>query len=148
MLLSTRTSYSIRALYELAKYYGKKPISISYISEKEQIPETYLEQLLFMLKGAGIVSGVRGINGGYVLSRSPEEINLTDILKVTEGDNIISKCLMTGDTCPAREFCPAHDLLIGIQDDFFKYLSTISLQDILENNKSKEGDLPVEKDIP
>lgn len=138
MLLSTRTSYSIRALYELAKYYGLKPISISYISDKEQIPETYLEQLLFMLKKADIVEGIRGINGGYILKRKPEEITITDILKVTEGDTIVSKCLTEGDTCSAREFCPAHELLTDIQDKFFEYLSTISLQDVLDNNVKKE----------
>ncbi len=148
MLISTRTSYSIRALYELALNYGIGPVSISYMVEKQQIPETYLEQLLFLLKGADLVTGIRGINGGYILKREPEQISLADILKVTEGEQIISKCLMTGDTCSVREVCPAHDILIEMQDEFFKQMSKISLRDVVDRKKNTlEGETLIEENL-
>lgn len=138
MLISTRTSYSIRAMYELARHYGKNPTSITYISQRQQIPETYLEQLLFSLKGAGLVTGIRGINGGYILSKEPKDINLTDILKVTEGNTIVSKCLMTGDTCSVRGVCPAHNVLMEVQGEIFKHFSGISLQELIDRNTEDE----------
>ena len=148
MLFSTRTGYSIRALYELARNYGSGPISISYMSEKQKIPETYLEQLLYILKGSDIVEGVRGVNGGYILTKAPKDVNLADILKLTEGKNNIMKCMQGEDKCLIRDVCPAHDILNDIQVSVYNVLAAISLQDIVDkNNLSSKGDPSVDENI-
>lgn len=55
------------------------------IAERTGLPQPYLEQILLALKGAGIVRSKRGVGGGYVLARDPEEINLAQIVSAVDG---------------------------------------------------------------
>ena len=84
MKLSTRSTYGLLAMYELALRYPQGPISVSSISEKEKISVSYLEQLLNRLKKRHLVEAERGPKGGYRLSRAPESITLGDVVRVLE----------------------------------------------------------------
>ena len=84
MKLSTRSTYGLLAMYELALRYPQGPTSVSSISEKEKISVSYLEQLLNRLKKRHLVEAERGPKGGYRLSRSPESITLGDVVRVLE----------------------------------------------------------------
>ena len=74
MKLSTKGRYGLRALIDLAQNGGEQPVSITSISTRQDISERYLEQLMSMLKKAGIVRSVRGAGGGYVLVKRLEDI--------------------------------------------------------------------------
>ena len=84
MKLSTRSTYGLLAMYELALRYPQGPISVSSISEKEKISVSYLEQLLNRLKKRHLVEAERGPKGGYRLSRAPASITLGDVMRVLE----------------------------------------------------------------
>jgi len=71
-------------MLELAKNYGKGPLSMSEISSNQNIPIKYLEQLIIPLKKAKLVTSVRGSKGGHMLSRSPKKINVWDVLNLLE----------------------------------------------------------------
>ena len=71
MKLSTRGRYGIHAMYDLALYAEGGPQPIKAIAEREGVPEAYLEQLIAVLKRAGLVTSVRGAQGGYMLARRP-----------------------------------------------------------------------------
>ena len=62
-----------------------KPISVRDIAERTALPQPYLEQILLALKGAGIVRSKRGVGGGYMLSREPHEIRLSDVVSAVDG---------------------------------------------------------------
>ena len=62
-----------------------KPVSVRDIAERTALPQPYLEQILLSLKGAGIVRSKRGVGGGYMLSRKPEDIKLSDIVSAVDG---------------------------------------------------------------
>lgn len=62
-----------------------KPVSVRDIAERTGLPQPYLEQILLSLKGAGIVRSKRGVGGGYMLSREPEDIKLSDIVSAVDG---------------------------------------------------------------
>ena len=85
MKLSTKGRYGLRALIDLAQYSGEAPVSITSISSRQDISERYLEQLMAMLKKAGIVSSVRGAGGGYILAKDMKDISAGDILRALEG---------------------------------------------------------------
>ena len=85
MKLSTKGRYGLRALIDLAQYSGEAPVSITSISARQDISERYLEQLMAMLKKAGLVSSVRGAGGGYILAKDMREISVGDILRALEG---------------------------------------------------------------
>lgn len=85
MKLSTKGRYGVKALFELAMHYGAGPMSLKQIAERQALSEHYLEQLAAPLRKSGLISSVRGAQGGYVLARSPEQISVGDILRALEG---------------------------------------------------------------
>lgn len=85
MKLSTKGRYGLRALIDLAQYSAEAPVSITSISARQDLSERYLEQLMSMLKKAGLVRSVRGAGGGYVLAKDMAEISVGDVLRALEG---------------------------------------------------------------
>jgi Rrf2 family protein len=86
MKLSAKAEYACLAMIELAKRSaGDPPARVHEIAEHHKIPERYLVQILLHLKGAGLVSSVRGSMGGYLLAKPAESIALSDILTAIDG---------------------------------------------------------------
>jgi Rrf2 family protein len=83
--ISTRGDYASRALLSLALHSDVGPTSVRDIAERTALPQPYLEQILLALKGAGLVRSKRGVGGGYVLARPPEEILLSEIVSAVDG---------------------------------------------------------------
>jgi Rrf2 family iron-sulfur cluster assembly transcriptional regulator len=84
--ISTRGDYACRALLSLALHADEGgPTSVRDIAERTGLPQPYLEQILLALKGAGLVRSKRGVGGGYILARAPEEIALSEIVSAVEG---------------------------------------------------------------
>jgi len=86
MKLSTRTQYGLRMLCQLASEYARGPVQMGEIVDREVISEKYLGQIMLILKSSGLVSSVRGAQGGYYLSRSPERIDLLEVFELLEGE--------------------------------------------------------------
>ena len=92
MKLTTKGTYGLRAAFELARAYGENPIPLKDIAQSQELAEKYLEQLLALLKKAGIVQTVRGASGGYILSAPPNCITVNQVLTALEGDMSIVEC--------------------------------------------------------
>ena len=92
MKLSTKGKYGLRAMIDLARYSEKEPVSIGSVAARQGISERYLEQLVALLKKAGLVKSIRGASGGYVLEKKPSEISVGDILRALEGSLEPVKC--------------------------------------------------------
>ncbi|MFA6508156.1 MAG: Rrf2 family transcriptional regulator [Treponemataceae bacterium] len=86
MKLSTRTQYGLRMLCQLAIEHDKGSIQMGEIGDREGISEKYLGQIMLILKSSGLVLSVRGAQGGYYLSRSPDRIGLLEIFEILEGE--------------------------------------------------------------
>ncbi|MEI7992770.1 MAG: Rrf2 family transcriptional regulator [Actinomycetota bacterium] len=86
MRVSTRGDYACRALLSLTLHTDATgPTSVRDIAERTGLPQPYLEQILLALKGAGLVRSKRGVGGGYVLSRPPDQIRLSEIVSAVDG---------------------------------------------------------------
>ena len=86
MKVSTRGDYASRALLSLALHGAEStPTSVRDIAERTGLPQPYLEQILLALKGAGLVRSKRGVGGGYVLARAPQDITLGQIVSAVDG---------------------------------------------------------------
>ncbi len=86
MRISTRGDYACRALLSLALHLDEGgPTSVRDIAERTALPQPYLEQILLALKGAGLVRSKRGVGGGYILARDPEQIRLSEIVSAVDG---------------------------------------------------------------
>jgi Rrf2 family protein len=88
--VSTRGDYASRALLSLALHGSEGgPTSVRDIAERTGLPQPYLEQILLALKGAGLVRSKRGVGGGYVLARTPEDITLGQIVSAVDGPIVV-----------------------------------------------------------
>lgn len=83
--ISAKGLYGISAVIYLTENYQSGSVQIKDISKQKDIPQHYLEQLLVLLKGGGLVKSFRGAKGGYALAKSPSAITLLDVLEVLEG---------------------------------------------------------------
>lgn len=135
MKLSTRTRYGIRAVLELAGNYGKGPVQLKIIARDQGISVKYLEQLMAILKSAGIVSSVRGAKGGYVIAKSPDQIKLSDCFNCLEGPVITVECVENDSFCPRTCGCIAREVWAEVQKAVITVLQSMTLQSLLDRAK-------------
>ena len=141
MKLSTKGRYGIHAMYDLAQYGSDTPQPIKSIAERQNIPEAYLEQLIGQLRRSGLVKSVRGAQGGYLLSRSPAEITVGEVLRTLEGELAVVDCLMEEDACHKACSCPTRVVWKKLRDGLNQIVDGITLQDMLDDYErmSAEG---------
>ena len=134
MKLSTKGKYGLYAMVYLAQHDGEGPQSLKAIAELG-LPEQYLEQLLGNLRRAGLVKTVRGAQGGYHLSRSPEEITMRDIIEAMEGPLSLSECVGEPENaCPRGGNCAAKGVWAYLTDQINGLLAGITLTDMINQN--------------
>ena len=137
MKFSKRTTYGLRAMARLTKYWGKKNISLSDISKQEEISKKYLEQIFIKLREANLVESEKGKQGGYVLAREPEDISIFEIIEALEGGVKPSGCVAgNGEfTCEKSSKCGVVLLLSEVQNEVIKILKEKSLRDMAKMHK-------------
>lgn len=105
-------------------------IPLKEISDKQRISLKYLEQIVTPLAKAGLVSSVRGAQGGYRLARSAAEITSGEILRAVEGELTAIPCLASSVDCPHRGQCHTLDFWSGLNDLINKYVDGITLEQL------------------
>jgi Rrf2 family transcriptional regulator, iron-sulfur cluster assembly transcription factor len=145
MKLSTRGRYGTRLMLELAKQYGKGPISMSDISRNQKIPIKYLEQLIIPLKKANLITSVRGPKGGHMLAKAPNEINLWEILLRLESKFTFVDCLADETCCDSIATCPIRPVwgkAFDSMKSIFKNTTLIDVLNIPNSTGAKAGPIP------
>ena len=137
MKLSTRTRYGLRAVIELAENHGKGPLQIKTIAKQQDISAKYLEQLMAILKAAGLVRSIRGSKGGYILAKTPNQIKLNDVFNCLEGPVTTVECVENEDYCARVADCLARQVWIQVQEAITNVLQSITLQDLVDRAKDK-----------
>ncbi|AFA47765.1 RrF2 family transcriptional regulator [Acetobacterium woodii] len=133
MRLSTKGRYGVLAMVELALQYGKGPVSIKEIAEKQNFSDSYMEQLFSALKNAGLVKSLRGARGGYILAKDPDKIMVGEIIRALEGPIEFAECIDGGGnmTCIKSPECVTRGLWKEISDSISNVIDNRSLQDLL-----------------
>lgn len=135
MKLSTRGRYGLKAMFQLGLYSGEGPIPLKQIADKQNLSESYLEQLFSVLRKEGLINSVRGAQGGYMLSRKPREITVGQVLRCLEGDMAPSDCVMEADgfECSREDECVTKLVWIKIKDSVDEVIDSITLQDMMDD---------------
>ena len=134
MKLSTKGKYGLYAMYYLAQHTGDGPQPLKAVSAIG-VSEDYLEQLLGNLRRAGLVTSVRGAQGGYRLSRPAREITARHIIEAMEGPLNLSECVGEQENvCPRGSHCAARGLWAYLTDEINGLLSSITLTDMVNQN--------------
>ena len=131
MKLSTKGKYGLYAMFYLAQHEGSGPQPLKAVAEIG-VPEDYLEQLLGNLRRAGLVTTVRGAQGGYQLARAPEDITVGDIIDAAEGPLTISECISDEGCCHRSGECRTRRVWEYLSNSINGLLQSISLRDMLE----------------
>lgn len=139
MKLSTKGRYGLRALIDLAQYSGEAPVSITSISARQELSERYLEQLMSMLKKAGLVKSIRGAGGGYVLAKDMGEISVGDVLRALEGNLEPVECagLELDGECRAADHCVTKYVWQRINESISRTVDEIMLDQLVEESRKK-----------
>ena len=133
MKLSTKGKYGLYAMFYLAQHEGSGPQPLKAVAEIG-VPEDYLEQLLGNLRRAGLVTTVRGAQGGYQLARAPEDITVGDIIDATEGPLTISECISDEGCCHRSGECRTRRVWEYLSNSINGLLQSLSLRDMLEQD--------------
>ena len=131
MNLSTRGRYGTRLVVELAKYYGKGPLSVSQISKNQSIPVKYLEQLIIPLKRARLIKSVRGPKGGHMLAEPPNRINVWDVVRLLEAKFSFVDCLSDPEACDHVEDCPVRPVWGKAYQAMIEVFKETTLEDLI-----------------
>ncbi|MCX7654977.1 MAG: Rrf2 family transcriptional regulator [Treponemataceae bacterium] len=142
MKLPTRTQYGIRILCQLGMEYQRKALQLSEISEREGISEKYLGQIMLLLRASGLVLSLRGSQGGYYLSRAPQNIRLREVVEVLEGkllDYEIEEVRISSRKSPAYFQGASEELCRQVEQAICAVLEKYTLDDMIRLGLQKVG---------
>ena len=125
------------ALVDLARFDNINPVSLRDISLRQNISLDYLEQIFFKLKKNQIVKSIRGNQGGYVLSRQPNEIKLTNIFHALDEKVKTGQCKKDSKKgCNGRSTkCITHNLWDELENHINSFFEQKSLKDLIQDNR-------------
>jgi len=132
MKISTKGRYGLRILIDLAMHDPGKPRMLKDIAKSQQISEKYISRLVIGLRKAKMVKSVRGVNGGFLLAKTPESITLLEILEAMEGPLSIVDCVTKPDKCNRHSLCPARTIWCQLNDGLRELTRKITLDNILD----------------
>ncbi len=136
MKISTKGRYALRLLLDLAEHKNDGYIALKDIANRQNVSKKYLEQIIPILNRSDILSANRGYQGGYKLAKEPDQYNIGDILKLTEGSIAPVACLDHDPIeCERAADCITLPLWKGLYKVIDDYLSSITLQDLLDNQR-------------
>lgn len=131
-MVSTRGRYALRVVLDIAENCDGKYIPMKDVAVRQGISQKYLEQILPILSKNDILDAIHGKKGGYRLAKSPEEIKVGDILRLTEGDLAPVACLeLEAKSCEKAASCPTRSLWEGLDKVINEYLDGITLAQLM-----------------
>lgn len=134
-MLTKRTKYGLKAMSFLASQANDKPVLISTISEKENIPLKFLESILLDLKKAGFLDSKKGKGGGYFLVKPSDTINIASIIRTLEGPIALLPCVSLNyyqkcDDCEDELTCSLNRVMVEVRNETLKVLENQTLDDL------------------
>lgn len=131
MLVSTKGRYALRVMIDLAQHAKEGYVPLKEVAERQGISEKYLEAILKLLVENGLVSGVRGKNGGYRLLRKPSDITAWDVISVAENDFHAVSCLSPGaPACDRANSCATLPMWRDFNEELQRFFSRYTVESL------------------
>lgn len=137
MKLSTKCRYGLRALVDLAVFSERGHVALHEIAKRQEISLKYLEQDFSVLRRAGIVKSVKGAQGGYLLTKSPSEIRLSEIVSVLEGDLLLIE-IVDPEQTDIRLFL-TQQVWTRLNQNVSESLHSICLSDLVDDYRMQQS---------
>ena len=141
MKLTSKGRYAVMALADLAKFNSVNPVSLRDISLRQGISLNFLEQIFSKLKKYNIVKSIRGINGGYILNKEPEEIKLASILSAVDEEVKTVQCKKESKKgCNSKTTkCITHNLWDELETHINNFFEQKNLKDLINNSSESRN---------
>lgn len=138
MKLSTKGRYGVSAMYDIALNCQNGPVSLRSVSERQNISDHYLEQLMGQLRKNGLVKSIRGAQGGYVLGKEAKDITVGDIIRIMEGPIAPVACLLSKEEndknyCAKSPTCVTRNVWARVGESITEVLDGITLADLCKD---------------
>lgn len=144
MQISTRGRYGLRAMVDLAMYTNHGPLALRVIAERQGLSDSYLEQVFNSLRKAGLVSAIRGSQGGYELSRPADQITVGHVLRALEGSLAPVHCVdedsSKNPACSREKACITRSFWKELRDVINNFLDQTTLQDLVDRAQAESPD--------
>lgn len=144
MKLSLRGEYALRALLVLGLKYDRDVLRIQTISDEQNIPKRFLEQILNDLKSAGFVKSRRGADGGYRLALRPEQITVASIIRHIEGAlapvSCVSERFYEKCSCPDESRCAIRSVMKEVREAVVKVAERITIADLCDRSRKLQAE--------
>ena len=138
MKISTKGRYALRMLVDLAEHRDEGYIALKDIAERQNISKKYLEQIVLLFTKTDVLKTSRGYQGGYMLAKQPSECTVGEILRITEGSLAVVPCVEQDPIeCRRSVECPVLDVWRGLYRVINEYLDSVTLQDILDQQRER-----------
>ncbi len=138
MKISTKGRYALRLMLDLALNTADGYVAIKSISERQEISDKYLEQIITILSRAGFVKSIRGSQGGYKLAKPPEEYTVGMILRLIEGNLVPVACMADEpNQCPRSDICVTLDVWKQIDKAVSGVIDNITLAELVIKSRAK-----------
>ena len=136
-MLSKKTKYGLKALSYLASQGDRQPVQIAEIAKHENISQKFLESILLTLRKSGLLGSKKGKGGGYYLIKDPEDILMTDVMRILEGPIALVPCVSLNfyercEDCPDEATCAVHKLMLQVRDSALTVYRHNTLADIIK----------------
>jgi len=143
MLVSQKAQYALRAVFELARQYGKGWVKISDIADTQAIPIRFLEVILSQVKQAGFVTSRRGAEGGYMLIVNPRELKVGQVLNFIQGPvgpvDCVTEELSSGTKkCALFGGCAFIGLWEKVQKAISDVYDKVTFQDLIDEDLARK----------
>lgn len=130
MKLTMKGDYGLRAMLDLAAYYGQGPIESADIASRQCVPVQYLDQILMTLRKEGLVKSVRGPKGGHMLARSPAQITMAQVLQAIEGYVPPMECLPNPGFCQLSPGCALREVWQKVDEMTQQLLMSTTIEEL------------------
>lgn len=151
MRYSTRTRYGLRFLINLAGRPAGSCVQLAEIAREEGVSVKYLEQIVRVLRPAGILRSARGAKGGYALAKSPDAICMDEVFEHLEGHISPVECLHGKKTCEREDVCPTRQFWLELDEHMRMFLKEMTLARFVEREramKTEKGSFSMDMDRP
>jgi Rrf2 family protein len=125
-------------MLELALRHGQGPVMMQTIARNQGVSRKYLDTIFTALKNAGLVHSRRGIGGGHVLGKPPEQIRLGDVMRAVEGPLSLVDCVGSPETCARSHRCVTRDVWTEVGQAIETVLDGITLADLVRRDGLKQ----------
>ncbi len=147
MRLTTKGRFAVTAMIDLALRQHAGPVTLAGISERQKISLSYLEQLFGKLRRRQLVSSVRGPGGGYCLAKPIETVSVADIIDAVDESLDATQCGGKANCEGEAQPCMTHELWTSLNAKMFDYLRSVSLGDLVAQQREKSGTTAVLHDV-